>query len=137
MQDHEPAVVPRARPRWTEDRVERLLLTIFAEDAPAVAPAVSTPRQHAPRNALLVAVAAACLAMIGAALSARVDESAVDQYPLARWVGPLPAPSHHEMNIAASDETESMASDDEESDSDSDETAEAPRGADVEESAST
>ncbi|MDP1796596.1 MAG: hypothetical protein Q8K78_03910 [Planctomycetaceae bacterium] len=136
MHDRPPTVAPSSPTRWTEDRVERLMLALFAEQPVTFSQSACPTRSSGARHAVLVAVAAACLAIIVPVLSARVDESADDQTPLARWVGPRAIPTVAAMNLAAADDAESMTSDSEGSDDESDETAEAPV-ADAEESAST
>ncbi len=137
MHEHNSSIPSHARPQWTEDRVERLLLALFAEEPVISAVSAPTARGNRARNGLMVAVAAVCLAMIVPAMSARVTETTGEQTPLARWVGPIPASSAMEMNIASADDSESMSSHSNESDGESDETAEAPTPADTEESAST
>lgn len=137
MHDHNLPVVSSARPRWTEDRVERLLLALFAEEPVYSAPSVRSGQRHGPRHGLLVAAAAICLALIVPAMSARVQETSGEQSPLARWVGPLPASDVTEMNLASAENSDSTNADANESDSESDETAEAPRSTDTEDSAST
>lgn len=137
MHDHNLPVVSSARPRWTEDRVERLLLALFAEEPVYTAPSVRSSQRHRPRHGLLVAAAAICLALIVPAMSARVQETSGEQSPLARWVGPLPASDIAEMNLASAENSDSTNADANESDGESDETAEAPRSTDTEDSAST
>ncbi len=140
MHDHDPAVVSGSRSRWTEDRVERLLLSLFA-DTPSIAttPTANSRRHHyGARQMLLVAVAAACLAVVIPVLSTRVEESSGNQSPLARWVGPAAAPSVTPINLAATEESEAMNDDEASTTTDeADETAEAPGATEAEESAST
>lgn len=140
MHDHDPAVVSGSRSLWTEDRVERLLLSLFADTPSMVTTPTANNRRHhhGARQMLLVAVAAACLAVIVPALSTRVEESSGNQSPLARWVGPTAAPFVTPMNLAATEEPEAMNDDEASATSDeADETAEAPGATETEESAST
>ncbi len=137
MHDHNRTVVATARPRWTEDRVETLLLALFAEQPVQTFSPPQTARGQGRRHGMLVAVAAVCLAMIVPALSARVLETEAESHPLARWVGPLPVRSVEDIRLAAADSADTLSADDEESDTESDETAEAPVTVDEEDSAST
>lgn len=125
--------------RWTEDRVERLLLSVFADAS--VVPQVTT-RQPVPRQAsagLVVPFVAASLALTIPLLSGIVaDSTGQQESTLARWIGPPVQPQVSRVELASSDESElSAESADIPSAGESDETAEAPGAAETEDSAST
>lgn len=125
--------------RWTEDRVERLLLSVFAD--PAVVTQVAAKRS-APRQAssgFVIAFVAASLALTIPLLSGIVaDSTGRQESTLARWIGPPVQPQAPRVELASSDESElSAESADNPSVGESDETAEAPGTAETEDSAST
>ncbi len=139
MHEHDPISSPPLRPRWTEDRVERLLLALFSEQSAAVASPSPIRRKQAPRSRLLVAVVAASLAVIAPILSAPVeDDVTLESSRIARWIGPNSRLGGPSVDLASNTEVELPADENEApSVGESDETAEAPVATESEDSAST
>lgn len=137
MSDRNPTANSSPLPRWTEERVERLLLALFADMPAFTAPSAPEIPTNRGRHRWLVAVAAICLAALVPALSTGVVETSTDEYPLARWVGPLPEQTDPEMNLVAADDSEASSSESDESENESDETAEASDSSESDDSAST
>lgn len=139
MNDHQSHTVPPSRPRWTEDRVERLLMAFFAEQPLQAITSAPSPTRGRGQRGMLIAVVAACLATMIPLLSAPVDEDGdADGTALARWIGPPVRVQEPKVDLALSEDVE-LASDSDESSSatESDETAEAPSTPETEDSAST
>lgn len=137
MNDRQTDTVSPNRPRWTEDRVERLLSAFFAEQPlQTTTPAPSSIQRRGQRG-LLIAVVAACMAIMIPLLSAPVEENPQGT-TLAKWIGPRARALEPKVDLALSEEVE-LASDSDESSSatESDETAEAPSTPETEDSAST
>lgn len=137
MNNQNSNTIPPSLPRWTEDRVERLLMAFFAEQPLQITTPAPSPTRKRGQRGLLVGIVAACLAAMIPLLSAPVDEDS-EGTALAKWIGPPVRISEPKVDLALSDDVE-LASDSDESSSatESDETAEAPSTPETEDSAST
>ena len=125
--------------RWTEDRVERLLLSVFADPSGVNEAASLRPARRNESPRLVIALVAASLALTIPLFRAVVNDPAGRSgSTLARWIGPpvdRPAPT---VDLALSEEPELSAdSADLSSVGETDETAEAPGTTESEDSAST
>ncbi|HET6423708.1 MAG TPA: hypothetical protein VFG20_08505 [Planctomycetaceae bacterium] len=136
MQNHNSHQPPA---RWTEDRVERLLLSVFAEQPVTVADSSSSPKRGRRQRGLLIAVVASCLALTIPLLSLSVDHPAPTGHSIvAKWNGPELRAKEVSVDLALSDDVDLNADSTENSSAtESDETAEAPSPSEAEDSAST
>jgi hypothetical protein len=137
MNDQHSNTVSPSRPRWTEDRVERLLMALFAEQPLQFTNPAKSVTPGRGQRGIVIAVVAACLATMIPLLSAPVDENGdANKTAMARWIGPPVRAQEPKIDLASSEDVE-LASDESSSASESDETAEAPSTPETEDSAST